>query len=229
MNRFVLCGALAAVALSVVGCAASGPAGSGPADGGQPTAAPTTGADLAGTITWTLKEVDDDQAHLGFHYTRDESIVLTIQYAETSDGHWVDAGSSYTRHGTDMSNDQLCTKNGSWESAGQFAATQDSDLIVTVDRDASQMSFDADVGAELKGTATCDPTSYGQSAGEWLEKPRCGDGDPLEQVTGDELGHIGADGRTVTVDCTSVADTVLNESGTSHIEMKLSGQLQLNR
>ena len=64
---------------------------------------------------------------------------------------------------------------------------------------------------------------------EWLEIPRCGDGDPGEQVTGDELGHIGADGRTITVDCTSVADTVINESGTSHIEMKLSGRLQLNR
>ncbi len=229
MNRFLLCGALVAVALSVIGCAGSGPAVSGPAGGEQPTAAPATGADLAGTITWTLKEVDDDQAHLGFHYTRDESIVLTIQDAETSDSHWVDAGSSYTRHGTDMTSDQLCTKNGSWESAGQFAATQDSNLTVSFDRDTSEFGFDANVGAELKGTATCDPTSYGQSAGEWLENPRCGDGDPSEQVTGDAFGHVGADGRTVTVDCTSVADTVLNESGTSHIEMKLSGHLQLNR
>ena len=224
MNRLLLCGALAALTLSIAGCA-----GNGPASGGQPTVAPTSGADLVGTITWTLKEVDDDPAHLGFHYVRDESIVLTIQDTETSDGHWVDAGSSYTRHGTDKESDQLCTKNASWDSAGQFAATQDSDLTVSFDGDTSEFGFDANVGAELKGTATCDPTTFGQSAGEWLENPRCGDGTPGEQVTGDAFGHIGADGRTVSVDCTSVADTVLNESGTSHIEMKLSGQLQLNR
>jgi hypothetical protein len=67
MNRFLPYGALVAFALSVVGCAGSGPAASGPAGGAQRTGAPATGADLAGTITWTLKEVEDDQEHLHFH------------------------------------------------------------------------------------------------------------------------------------------------------------------
>jgi hypothetical protein len=225
-----MCLLLAALA---VGCQPGASPGSTAAPAGS-TAAPAgnspapASADLAGTITWTLHEENDDPGHLDYTKTRSETIVIQVLFNEGEPGDWSDAGSSYSRTGSESSRDDLCTKQSSWSGAGPFASAPEGTYFeVFVDRAEGIVTYDSLVGADMTGTATCDPTSYEQGAEEFFENPACGYGTGDEVVTGNPEGLIGVDGRTVTFDCTAVLDTTLNEVGTSHVEMRVTGTLTL--
>ena len=199
------------------GAPSATPAPSGPGPGN---------ADLSGTLTWTLNSRESDPEHLNHHEEWHDTVVLNFAFNRDATEAWVDAGSSFTRNGTASGGDDLCEKQRQWSGGGPFAGSG-SYLEVFVDEATNTVTYDSQVEADMTGTATCDPTSFGQGGAEWVENPLCGRDDGREVFTGARNGVIGADGRTVTFDCTAVLDTVLNETGTAHEEWHVTGVLTL--